>query len=101
MRAPCGRVHKQTSSSGRVLSSLNLKGSEADRVRQRYVKYFGAMNQVTTISNHTLVFLNAPGLVEEDYQRARHPGMKDYQHYETVKGSTVDFVRSHAPSMGG
>ncbi|KZP34158.1 hypothetical protein FIBSPDRAFT_942318 [Athelia psychrophila] len=37
--------------------------------RARYTRHFGPPNQVLRLGGHDLVLLDAPGLVEEDYQR--------------------------------
>lgn len=60
--------------------------------RLRYQKYFGAYNQVISVQNHTLVLIDAPGLVEEDNKRASHG-----QNYEPVKDGPMDFVNSIEP----
>ncbi|EAU91469.2 hypothetical protein CC1G_01958 [Coprinopsis cinerea okayama7 len=42
----------------------------AKRVRGYFTESFGPLSQAFDVNNHTLVILNAPGLVDEDYQRA-------------------------------
>ncbi|KAI0314120.1 Metallo-dependent phosphatase-like protein [Amylostereum chailletii] len=38
--------------------------------RTRYKAFFGPTNQHTNIGNHTVILIDAPQLVEDDYQRA-------------------------------
>ena len=71
---------------------LNLKTSDAQRARLRYTDYFGTPNRKLTIANHTLVLLDAPGLVEEDYQRAQ--SLKQYDEWKPIKSGPVEFVKS-------
>ncbi|TFK23929.1 hypothetical protein FA15DRAFT_687684 [Coprinopsis marcescibilis] len=42
----------------------------ATRVRKYFTESFGPVSQSFEIQNHTFVALDAPGLVDEDYQRA-------------------------------
>ena len=42
----------------------------AARVRGYFKDYFGPLSHTFDINNHTFVALDAPGLVDEDYQRA-------------------------------
>ncbi|TFK54091.1 hypothetical protein OE88DRAFT_1625495, partial [Heliocybe sulcata] len=60
--------------------------------RREYVKHFGALNQKVYVRNHTFALLNAPGLVDEDYQRAgRNIG---YKYWEPVPGGPVSFIET-------
>lgn len=89
-----GRTHSLRSVLSRcsiVANSLNLHLEDAIHAQRRYSTHFGPLNSETSISNHTFVFINAPGLVEEDYQRARHH--QDYETYTAPAGGTVDFLR--------
>lgn len=65
--------------------------------RDRYVKNFGPLNQVVSIANHSLVMIDAPGLVDEDYRRY----VKD-ESYESWVGSsngTIKFVNEITGGM--
>ncbi|TFY77984.1 hypothetical protein EWM64_g6029 [Hericium alpestre] len=50
--------------------SLGASNSFTKRVRHRYQAYFGSVNQHLSIANHSLVLLDAPAAVDEDYLRA-------------------------------
>jgi ethanolamine phosphate phosphodiesterase len=78
------------------MDSLNLKESDAIHAQRRYQTHFGPLNSQESVANHTLVFINAPGLVEEDYHRARQVGSKSYADFKAPAGGTVDFLRSLA-----
>ncbi|KAJ3520377.1 hypothetical protein NM688_g9171 [Phlebia brevispora] len=72
---------------------LNLKASDVHRARENYIDYFGSPNTKVSLGNHTLVLLDAPGLVEEDYQRAEDHGIT-YEEWVPIKGGAVAFVKS-------
>lgn len=72
--------------------SLNLKASDSQRAWANYVEHFGQPNNKLSVSNHTLVLLDAPGLVEEDYQRAEEH--VEYPFWTPVKGGAVEFVNA-------
>ena len=58
---------------------------------ERYVKHFGALDQVFEVGNHTFVLLDAPGLVEEDHQRVQS-GLT-FEHWAALHpGGPVHFV---------
>jgi ethanolamine phosphate phosphodiesterase len=62
------------------------------------MKHFGPVNQEVSIGGHTLVLLDAPGLVEEDYQR--HGQGHGYDQWKPVSGGPVEFVKSIAAGTG-
>jgi hypothetical protein len=73
---------------------LNMDPTESQHARRRFAKHFGPLDQTVTIQNHTLVLLDASGVIEEDYRRLRGgPG------YESPKGGTMDFVGSLPPGL--
>ncbi|KAJ7045658.1 Metallo-dependent phosphatase-like protein [Mycena alexandri] len=59
----------------------------------RYTSHFGPLNSLVTIANHTVVFLDAPGLVEEDFQR------HSVYDRESNPGGPIELVRSFAKSQ--
>lgn len=61
-------------------------------IRNNYVKMFGPFNQQITIRNHTFVLLDAPGLVDEDYQRSAHGS--GFGKWRAIPGGTVAFVKT-------
>jgi hypothetical protein len=62
------------------------------------MKHFGPVNQVASIGGHKLVLLDAPGLVEEDYQR--HALNHKYNEWKPISGGPVEFVKSVVAGMG-
>ncbi|KAI0373402.1 hypothetical protein BV20DRAFT_962538 [Pilatotrama ljubarskyi] len=71
---------------------LNIEPAAARQARQRFMTHFGPLNQKVVLRNHTLVMLDAAGLVEEDYLRAaKYIG---YEHWSPIPHGPVEFVRS-------
>lgn len=62
--------------------------------RTRYTSHFGAWNHKTTIGNHTVLFIDAVALVEEDVVRADRG--YSYDNWPAVAGGSVDFVKRFA-----
>ncbi|KAG0700730.1 Metallo-dependent phosphatase-like protein [Suillus ampliporus] len=60
----------------------------------RYTSYFGPRNHKTTIGNHTVLFIDAVGLVEEDVIRADRG--YSYDNWPAVAGGSIDFVKRSA-----
>ncbi|KAJ2989890.1 hypothetical protein NUW54_g8643 [Trametes sanguinea] len=75
----------------------------SEHVLERYLSNFGPLNQRISISNHTALLIDAPGLVDEDRERAL-AGMSFAQWSDAYPGRTIAFVRSFAqnadPSEG-
>ncbi|KAI0655920.1 hypothetical protein C8Q70DRAFT_922790 [Cubamyces menziesii] len=71
---------------------LNIEPAVARQARQRFTTHFGPLNQKIVLRNHTLVMLDAAGLVEEDYLRAAK--YIDYEHWSPIPNGPVEFVRS-------
>jgi hypothetical protein len=74
------------------VGSLNMESTKSRIARRRYLKYFGPFNQAVFVQDHTLVLLDASGLVEEDNMR-----VQDLSQYEPVKDGPMDFVKSIEP----
>ncbi|KAI0675017.1 hypothetical protein C8Q78DRAFT_1183099 [Trametes maxima] len=70
---------------------LNIDPATARQVRRRFTTHFGPLNQQVSVHNHTLVILDAAGLVEEDYARAAYN--VDYERWTSVPNGSVEFVR--------
>lgn len=62
--------------------------------RRRYAKYFGPFNNKVSIANHTLIMLDAPGLVDEDYRRAGTG--KSFEDWQAIPDGTIDFINKFA-----
>lgn len=59
--------------------------------RKRYVEHFGEPNQVVSISNHSIVLLDAVGLVEEDYRR--YASEVQFGEWDGVDGGVIEFIK--------
>lgn len=57
----------------------------------RYTSHFGPRNHRTSIGNHTLVFIDAPTLAEEDVLRA--DSGHTFETWPAVRRGPVEFVR--------
>ncbi|KAH7920776.1 Metallo-dependent phosphatase [Leucogyrophana mollusca] len=60
----------------------------------RYTSHFGPRNYRITISNHTLLFIDAPALVEEDVIRA-HKGYI-YDNWPPIRGGPIEFLKDYS-----
>lgn len=72
-------------------------GSLAKNVRGYYSKAFGPFNQHFRIQNHTFVGLDAPGLVDEDYQRSGR-GIS-FDRWTPIEDGPISFVKQEAIGM--
>ncbi|VDC00390.1 unnamed protein product [Peniophora sp. CBMAI 1063] len=70
---------------------LGVSSAFASRVHKRYVKYFGPLNQRHLLANHSLVAIDAPGLVDEDYVRAAR-GIP-FDQWPPLPDGPVEFVK--------
>jgi hypothetical protein len=59
--------------------------------RDRYAKYFSPPNSVLPIANHSLILLDAVGLVEEDYRR--YAAETQFGEWDGVAGGVIEFVK--------
>lgn len=80
------------------LYSLGDSKSFSPSARTRYKSHFGPLNSHTSIANHTVILLDAMGLVEEDYQR--HSRGQSYAQWKPMPGGTVEFAASFAKGQG-
>ncbi|KAF8590920.1 hypothetical protein K439DRAFT_1328578, partial [Ramaria rubella] len=64
------------------------------QTRDRFESYFGPTNQLVTVGNHTLVLLDAPALVEEDYRR--HGVQAKFVDWLGSAGGSINFVKTVA-----
>jgi hypothetical protein len=79
-------------------NSMGIPHTLSKHVRFHYVETFGPFNQQILVRNHTLVLLDAPGLVDEDYQRAaRGVG---FDRWTPVHEGPVEFVKTIAAGNG-
>lgn len=78
-------------SSSEMIARMGVLSSPTKNVRDYYRKSFGSFNKVVTLKNHTFLALDAPGLVDEDYQRNTR-GVS-FDDWEPVSGGAVEAVR--------
>lgn len=65
---------------------------------ERYVSHFGPLHQRVVIANHTFVMIDAPGLVEEDEERAI-AGMSFQRWASSKPGGPIAFIQESAASQ--
>ncbi|KAG8213657.1 Metallo-dependent phosphatase-like protein [Butyriboletus roseoflavus] len=73
------------------LGNLAPFSLEAD---MRYTSHFGPRNYRRTIGNHTLVFVDAPALIEEDLLRAERG--HTFESWSAISHGPVEFVKQTA-----
>ncbi|WVQ81462.1 hypothetical protein IAT38_003586 [Cryptococcus sp. DSM 104549] len=61
------------------------------RSRDRYAQHFEAPNSILPIANHSLIMLDAVGLVEEDYRR--YAAEMQFGEWDGVEGGVIEFVK--------
>ncbi|KAG9127958.1 hypothetical protein FRC07_006975 [Ceratobasidium sp. 392] len=61
------------------------------RARQRYLSHFGGTtNYQVSVANHSFVFIDAPGLVEEDYRRYEEE--ESFEDWVAMPGGAIEYV---------
>lgn len=78
-------------------NSLGVSNAFSKHVRQRYERYFGSVNQHLTMANHSLVLLDSPGIVDEDYIRAGHG--TSFEEWIPLRDGAIEFVKGLATGM--
>ncbi|KAJ6499148.1 hypothetical protein C8R45DRAFT_105691 [Mycena sanguinolenta] len=77
---------------------MGVAHSSPKNVRSLYPDIVGQdFNQQIVIRDHVFICLDAPSLVDEDYQRSASG--KSYEHWDSIRGGSVEFVKS--ASTGG
>jgi hypothetical protein len=71
---------------------MGVSPSFSKITRGHYLKSFGPSNQLVDIRNHSFVLLDAPGLVDEDYQRSAY-GV-GFEKWNAIPEGAVSFVKS-------
>ncbi|WRT68958.1 uncharacterized protein IL334_005940 [Kwoniella shivajii] len=59
--------------------------------RDRYANHFSSPNAILPIANHSLIMLDAVGLVEEDYRR--YAAEMQFGEWDGVEGGVIEFVK--------
>lgn len=70
---------------------MGVSPSFSKITRSHYLKSFGPFNQRVDIRNHSFILLDAPGLVDEDYQRSAY-GV-GFEKWHAIPEGVVSFVR--------
>ncbi|KAH9037070.1 hypothetical protein EDB85DRAFT_1937809 [Lactarius pseudohatsudake] len=73
---------------------LGVTSPFSKHVRQRYERHFGRANQLLPAANHSLVLLDAPGIVDEDYMRAG-PGTS-FEEWIPLRDGAIEFIKGLA-----
>lgn len=60
--------------------------------RDRYARHFSPPNAILPIANHSLILLDAVGLVEEDYRR--YAAEMQFGEWDGVEGGVIEFVKA-------
>jgi hypothetical protein len=82
--------------------SLGVSNTFSKHVRQRYERHFGRINRHLPVANHSLVLLDSPGIVDEDYIRAGHG--TSFEEWIPLRDGAIEFVKGlatglYAPSL--
>lgn len=59
--------------------------------RNRYAQHFSAPNSILEVANHSLILLDAVGLVEEDYRR--YAAEMQFGEFDGVEGGVIEFIK--------
>ncbi|KAG2363917.1 hypothetical protein BDR07DRAFT_1355763 [Suillus spraguei] len=73
---------------------LGESSTFSKNARKYFTEYFGPVNQEIDLAGHRLIFIDAPGLVDEDYRR--HGMGKQYETWTPAVGGPVEFLASVA-----
>ncbi|KAL7421241.1 hypothetical protein Q5752_004126 [Cryptotrichosporon argae] len=60
--------------------------------RERYAQHFSPPNAILPVANHSLILLDAIGLVEEDYRR--YAAEMQFGEWDGVEGGVIEFVKA-------
>ncbi|KAJ7045664.1 hypothetical protein C8F04DRAFT_1065636 [Mycena alexandri] len=75
---------------------MGLAHSSPKNVRLYYSSIVGPFNRQVVIRDHTFICLDAPSLVDEDYQRSASG--TGYEWWSPIPGGAVEFVKSVLPA---
>ena len=70
---------------------LGPHGMFSPHARERYSRHFSPPNAILQVANHSLILLDAVGLVEEEYMR--YASEMQFGEWNGVKGGVIEFVR--------
>ncbi len=77
--------------------SLGVSNTFSKHVRQRYEHHFGRTNRHLPVANHSLVLLDSPGIVDEDYIRAGHG--TSFEEWIPLRDGAIEFVKGLAAGV--
>lgn len=78
-----------------IRNSLGMSNAFSKKhVRQRYERHFGPVNRHLSLANHSLVLLDSPGIVDEDYIRAGHG--TSFEEWIPLRDGAIEFVKGLA-----
>jgi hypothetical protein len=80
-----------------ICNSLGVSNAFSKHVRQRYEHYFGPVNQHFMMANHSLILLDSPGIVDEDYIRAGHG--TSFEEWIPLRDGAIEFVKGLAAGL--
>ncbi|GJJ06641.1 hypothetical protein Clacol_000835 [Clathrus columnatus] len=76
------------------IDELGRSRAFSARTRSHYEAVFGPANQIKTFGNYTLILLDAPALVEEDYRR--HSTGHQFSEWTGISSGSIEFVNALA-----
>lgn len=77
-----------------ICCSLGVSNSFSRHVRQRYEDHFGPVNRHLPVANHSLILLDSPAIVDEDYMRAGHG--TSFEEWIPLRDGAIEFVKGLA-----
>jgi hypothetical protein len=77
-----------------ICCSLGVSNTFSKHVRQRYERHFGRVNRHIPVANHSLILLDSPGIVDEDYIRAGHG--TSFDEWIPLRDGPIEFVKGLA-----
>ncbi|KAJ6587057.1 Metallo-dependent phosphatase-like protein [Mycena vulgaris] len=77
-------------------TGLGISEQFSKKAAARYISHFGPLNNRITIANHTIILLDAPSLVEEDFQRSSKGN--SYSNWQPVPGGPIELVQLFSKS---
>jgi ethanolamine phosphate phosphodiesterase len=80
-----------------ITTSLGVSNTFSKHVRQRYERHFGPVNHHLPLANHSLIFLDGPGVVDEDYIRAGHG--TSFEEWIPLRDGAIEFIKGLAEGL--
>lgn len=71
-----------------------MSSAFSKHVRKRYELHFGRTNQHLEVANHSLVLLDAPAIVDEDYMRAGY--VTSFEEWIPLRDGAIEFIKGFA-----